>query len=167
MRLCLRGGRDSRVQIKPFCTRRLIHVCKFGLSAPVVLHIELHGCRLWVFAPVVETSCANQALLPPSAFMDVVAELRQGPARLRVLRNSPRAMPLSGLPIMVMFARNTSREQGKLQRACACGCPKIHGGESRVSAPRRLIHVCRSGSFAPVVVSSYADPAILFTRALN
>ena len=34
----------------------------------------------------------------------VVAELRQKPAQLRVLRDSPRAMPLSGLPIMVMFA---------------------------------------------------------------
>ena len=152
--MCLRGSRDSRVQIKPFCTRRLIHVCKFGLSAPVVLHIELHGCRLWVFAPVVETSCANQALLPPSAFMDVVAELRQGPARLRVLRNSPRAMPLSGLPIMVMFARNTSREQGKLQRACACGCPKIHGCGSWVFAPVVSdchCHVSKFRGFAPVV----------------
>ena len=50
----------------------------------------------------------------------VVAELRQEPALLRVLRNSPRAMPLSGLPITVMTALYTSRKQGKLQRACAC-----------------------------------------------
>ncbi len=50
----------------------------------------------------------------------VVAELRQGPALLRVLRNSPRAMPLSGLSITVMTVLYTSRKQGKLQRACAC-----------------------------------------------
>ena len=50
----------------------------------------------------------------------VMAELRQEPAQLRVLRNSPRAMPLSGLPITVMTALYTSRKQGKLQRACAC-----------------------------------------------
>ena len=36
-------------------------------------------------SPVLETSCADLALLPPSAFMVVVAELRQGPAQ-RVLR---------------------------------------------------------------------------------
>ncbi len=67
----------------------------------------------------------------------VMAELRQKPALLRVLRNSPRAMPLSGLPITVMTALYTSRKQGKLQRSCACGCPEIH--------------VCRSGLFAPVI----------------
>ena len=50
----------------------------------------------------------------------VMAELWQKPALLRVLRNSPRAMPLSGLPITVMTALYTSRKQGKLQRACAC-----------------------------------------------
>ena len=46
--------------------------------------------------------------------MDVVPELRQEPALLRVLRNSPRAMPLFGLPIIVMFALYTSRKQGKV-----------------------------------------------------
>ncbi len=43
----------------------------------------------------------------------VMAELRQKPALLRVLRK-PRAMPLSGLPITVMTALYTSRKQGKL-----------------------------------------------------
>ena len=62
--------------------------------APVVLHIELRGCESWVFAPV--------------GFNECCPELRQGPAQLRVLRNSPRAMPLSGLPIMVMTALCTS-----------------------------------------------------------
>ena len=100
------------------------HVYKSGLSAPVVLHIDLHGCKLWVSAPVVVHWCCP--------------ELRQEPALLRVLRNSPRSMPLFGFPIIVMFARYTSRKQGKLQRACACGWPKIH--------------VCRYGPFAPVVL---------------
>ena len=48
----------------------------------------------------------------------LLAELRQEPALLRVLRNSPRAMPLFGLPIIVMTALYTSRKQVKLQRAC-------------------------------------------------
>ena len=39
-------------------------------------------------------------LLPPSAFMYDVPELRQEPALLRVLRNSPRAMPLSGYELV-------------------------------------------------------------------
>ena len=34
-----------------------------------------------------ESSCADRGFLPPSSFMVVVAELRQGPAQLRVLRN--------------------------------------------------------------------------------
>ena len=58
-RLCLRMSRDLRVQIGPFCPRRsfislsrvqivgfcprrLIYVCIFGLSAPVVLLIVRH-----------------------------------------------------------------------------------------------------------------------------
>ena len=98
-----------------------------------------------------------------------VPELRQEPAPLRVLRNSPRAMPLFGILIIVMFALCTSRKQGKLKRACACGggrdsrvqirpfCPR-HSfiSLSRVQImgfrPRRLILVCRSGPSAPVVL---------------
>lgn len=60
----------------------------------------------------------------------LLAELRQEPALLRVLRNSPLAMPLFGLPVMVMTALCTSRKQGKLQSACACGGHKICGGKS-------------------------------------
>ena len=94
----------SRVRIVDICPRRLIQVCKSGLFAPVVLLIERHGCRLRVLAPV--------------GFNECCPELRQGPAQLRVLRNSPRAMPLFGLPIIVMTALYTSRKQVKLQRAC-------------------------------------------------
>ena len=78
--------------------------------------------QIWPFCPV--------------GFHGCCPELRQEPAQLRVLRNSPRAMPLFGLPIIVMIALYTSRKQGKLQRACA------YGGHE--------IHVCRSGLFAPV-----------------
>ena len=70
------------------------HVCRSGLSAPVVLLIELHGCRSRVFAHV--------------GFHGCCPELRQEPAQHRVLRNSPRAMPLFGLPIIVMTALCTS-----------------------------------------------------------
>ena len=62
----------SRVQIVGFCPRRWIHVCKSGLFAPVIPLFHCHGCRSWV--------------LPPSALMNVVLELRQEPAQLRVLR---------------------------------------------------------------------------------
>ena len=62
----------SRVQIMGFCPRRWIHVCKSGLFAPVIPLFHCHGCRSWV--------------LPPSALMNVVLELRQEPAQLRVLR---------------------------------------------------------------------------------
>ena len=129
---------DFRVQIRPFCPRRSshcssrgrivvfcprgwIHVCRSGPSAPVVLHIELHGCRLRVFAPVVlliELHGCRLRVFAPVGFNECCPELRQGPAQLRVLRNSPRAMPLFGLPIIVMTALYTSRKQVKLQRAC-------------------------------------------------
>ena len=143
------------------------HVCKSGLFAPViplfhchgcrslafalvVLHIELHGCRLRVFAPV--------------GFNECCPELRQVPAWLRVLRNSPRAMPLFGLPIIVMTALYTSRKQGKLQRACAYGGPEIHVCRSGSFAPVIPLfhcHVCRSLAFAPVVGFMCANPALL------
>ena len=71
-----------------------LHVCESRGLAPVVLHIELHGCRLLVFAPV--------------GFHVCCPEQRQEPAQLRVLRNSPRAMLLSGFPIIVMTALYTS-----------------------------------------------------------
>ena len=89
----------------------------------VVVKVASHVCESRVLASV--------------GFNDVVPELRQEPALLRVLRNSPRAMPLSGLPIIVMTALYTSRKQVKLQRACA------YGGHE--------IHVCRSGPSAPVI----------------
>ena len=38
----------------------------------------------------------------------LLAEQRQEPALLRVLRNSPLTMPLFGLPVMVMTALYTS-----------------------------------------------------------
>lgn len=41
------------------------------------------------------TAGANRGFLPPSAFMDVVPEQRQGPSQLRVARNSPRAIRCS------------------------------------------------------------------------
>ena len=82
--------RRPRVQIRPFCPRRWIYVCRYGPFAHVVVQIDLHGCKLWVSAPVVVHWCCS--------------ELRQEPAQLRVLRNSPRAMPLFGSHITVMTA---------------------------------------------------------------
>ena len=144
VRLCLRMSRDSRVQIRPFCPRRWIHVCRSGSFAHVVSLFHCHGCRLWVSAPVVlliELHGCRSVPSAPVVLHGCCPELRQGPAQLRVLRNSPRAMPLSGLPIIVMSARYTSRKQGKLQRACACKCHVVHG--------------CRSGSFALVIPLSH------------
>ena len=122
---------QSRVICQSVVVKVASHVCKFGLFAPViplfhcyvyrlglfapvVLHIVLHVCKSWVSAPVVGFTCADCGGSPPSAFMYDVPEQRQGPAQLRVLRNSPRAMPLSGLPIIVMFAQYTSRKQRKV-----------------------------------------------------
>ena len=63
-----------------FRPRRLIHVCRSGLFVPVIPLFHCHVCRSGLFAPV--------------GFHGCCPELRQGPARLRVLLNSPRAMPL-------------------------------------------------------------------------
>ena len=99
----------------------------------------IHVCKITPFALVVLHGCCP--------------ELRQEPAKLRVLRNSPRAMPLFGLPIIVMSARYTSRKQGKLQRACACKCHVVHGcrsGSFALVIPLLHCHGCRSRVFAHV-----------------
>ena len=50
------------------CGDSEIHVCRSGLFASVVLHIELHGCKSCVSVPVVGFTCADPAILPPSPF---------------------------------------------------------------------------------------------------
>ena len=67
-------------------------------------------------------------------------------------------------PIIVMFALYTSRNQGKLQRACACGSPEIHGCKSGSFAPVVLhieLHGCRLRVSVPVVGFTCAHPAFL------
>ena len=128
------------------------HVCKSGPFAPVIPLFHCHGCRSVPSAPV--------------GFNECCPELRQEPAQLRVHRNSPRAMPLFGLPIIVMTALYTSRKQGKLQRACAYGGPEMHGCRSGTFAPVVPLfhcHGCRSWVFAPVVGFTCADQAFSYT----
>ena len=77
---------SQRKQNRLFCLRHWIHVCKYGLSAHVMLFLNCHGGRSGLFAPVVlHWYCPE---LRP--------ELWQEPAQLRVFRNSLRAMPLFG-----------------------------------------------------------------------
>ena len=121
MRLYLRMSRDLRVQIRHFCSRRpfislswvqimgfcprrWIHVCRSSLFAPSSLYFIATG--------------ANRGFLPPSALMNVVLELRQEPAQLRVLRK-----------------RNSS---GK---ASSDAGPELAGRESRVAmeSPQALM----------------------------
>ena len=65
---------------------------------------------------------------PPSLMLSRTAARARS---AQVLRNSPRAMPLFGLPIIVMTALYTSRKQGKLQLACVCGNPEIYVYETK------------------------------------
>ena len=92
----------------------------------------------------------------------LLAELRQEPAQLRVLRNSPRAMPLFGLLIMVVTSLRTSRKLGKLQRASACGGPEIRVCRSGLFAPPVVVklihHVCKTTPFAHVTFLSERHP---------
>ena len=64
--------KQGKLQRARACGGHEIHVCKSSLFAPVVLHIELHGCRLRVSDPVPESSCADPAFLPPSSLIDIV-----------------------------------------------------------------------------------------------
>ena len=91
---------SPRRQKRLFCLRHWIHVCKSGLSAHVMLFLNCHGGRSWVFAPVVGFTCAVPAFLPLSSFIDIVPNCGSncGKSPLRGLRNSPRAMPLFGAP---------------------------------------------------------------------
>ena len=53
------------------------------------------------------TSQVTGAFCPRRPSLMLLAELRQEPALLRVLRNSPRAMPQSGFPIIVVHITKT------------------------------------------------------------
>ena len=79
--LTLRGTFASSTYLLPqrggqnrlFCLRHWIHVCKYDISAHVMLFLNGHGCRSWVFAHVVGFACANSAFLPPPwSFIDIV-----------------------------------------------------------------------------------------------
>ena len=112
---------QSRVICQSVVVKVASHVCKFVLFAPVIPLFHCHVCRSLAFAPVVlliELHGCESRVFAPVGFHGGCPELRQGPAQLRVLRNSPRAMPLFGLPIIVMTALYTSRKQVKLQCAC-------------------------------------------------
>ena len=102
---------QSRVICQSVVVKVASHVCKFGLFAPVVPLFHCYGCRSWVSAPVVlliELHVCRLRVFAPVGFHVCCPELRQVPAQLRVLRNSPRAMPLFGLPIIVVVALCTS-----------------------------------------------------------
>ena len=111
-------GADCGVSA-PVAFHIVLHVCESRVFAPVAfrivphaaLHIVSHGCESWIFAPVVlliELHGCRLRVSAPVGFNECCPELRQGPAQLRVLRNSPRAMLLFGLPIIVMVALCTS-----------------------------------------------------------
>ena len=63
---------QSRAICQSVVVKVAIHVCKFGLFAPVILLFYCHGCRSGLFAPVGLHGCCP--------------ELRQESAQLRVLR---------------------------------------------------------------------------------
>ena len=90
----LQWSRDSRVQIRPFCPRRPF------ISLP---RVQIMGFRPRRLIPV-----CRSGPFAPVGFHVCCSELRQEPAQPRVLRNSPRAMPLFGFPIIVMAALCTS-----------------------------------------------------------
>ncbi len=71
----------------------------------------------------------------------VVAELRQEPALLRVLRNSPRAMPLSGLPIIVMTALYTSRNKVSYSAPVPAEVPRFTCADQAFLPPSSLIDI--------------------------
>ena len=111
------------------------HVYKSGPFAPVVLQIDHHVCKLWVSAPVVVHWCCP--------------ELRQESALLRVLRNSPRAMPLfgsPGTPHENKVSYSTPVPADDLRFTCA---------DPALFAPvvvQIVHHVCKTGLFAHVII---------------
>lgn len=68
-------GLGHGCKLRGFCPRRLIHVCRSGLSAPVVLHIELHVCRSGLSAPVVFHIELHVCIFGPSAPVVLLIEL--------------------------------------------------------------------------------------------
>ena len=107
-----------RVQIRPFCPRR---------SSYCSSRVQIVG-----FCPPPSMDLCVQIRLfcprPPSLMLSRTAARARS---AQVLRNSPRAMPLFGLPIIVKTALYTSRKHGKLQLACACGNPEIYVYETK------------------------------------
>ena len=94
---------QSRAICQSVVVKVASHVCKSGLFAPVVLHIELHGCRSGLFVPVIplfHCRVCESWIFAHVGFHVCCPELRQEPALLRVLRNSPRAMPQFGYELV-------------------------------------------------------------------
>ena len=95
----------------------------------------------------------------------VSAEQRQGPALLRVLRNSPRAMPLpansgpasdDALVILRSVLFRYVMQLGQTLMMCAAFTSSMYlllqrGGQNRLFCLRHCIHVCRSGLSAHVM----------------
>ena len=79
-------------------------IVSWDLSGTCFLVLLWHGfldCQYKLFRMIFESVRLSPVLsMGRQSDATVVAELRHGPALLRVLRNSPRAMPLSGLPIV-------------------------------------------------------------------
>ena len=92
---------------------------------PGVSSVHLLGCR-----SKRNVTWANTRLFcPRRSSLMLLAELRQEPALLRVLRNSPRAMPLSGFPIIVVHIMKTSSVTARL---CLWISQDSRGQKSRI-----------------------------------
>ena len=93
-----RPNRSSRVQIIGFCPRRWIYVCRYGPFAPVVVQIDLHGCKLWVSAPVVVHWCCPELRQEP-AYLNPPNPLFKGAHQgLRAFHRRSAALPANSGP---------------------------------------------------------------------
>ena len=94
------------MHIRPFCPRRLIHVCKSWVSAPV----PESSCADPAFLPL--SSCidvvtyANQAYLPTSSFIDIVPNCGKSPLSSGCLPYAAGYAAIFGAPCKVLSISN-------------------------------------------------------------
>ena len=96
------------------------HVYKSGPFAPVVVQIDLHGCKLWVSAPVVVHWCCSELRQEP-AYLNPPNPLFKGAHQgLRAFHRRSAALPANSGPASEDAFPEEFRLRSTLSRAGFC-----------------------------------------------
>ena len=135
-----RGGQN-----RLFCLRRLIHVCKYCLSAHIMQFLKGHGGKSGHFAPVDESYSFGRNSSPCCAAAALNPDAQRGLFVLHVFAVA------TGAKLTLLPTSLDSRVQ--IRPFCTRQTIfELSRGHIVGFCTRRWIHVCRYGLFAHVVL---------------